>query len=180
MSFPRILAGFIATTLLLGLTGCQPKLQLPVLGHAPTWKLRDLDGREISAEQFRGKVVLLDFWATWCVPCSEELPGYIKLQKKYGPNKFVIVGISLDEAGAAHVKQFVTVKGVNYPIVLGKLDEVEALFGGMEALPTKMLIDQNGEIRDRTVGAAPAFPLAGAEAGSEAALGYERKIKALL
>lgn len=179
MRVPRTLAHLIAAALLLGLMGCQPKLKLPVLGHAPTWKLRDLDGKEISSEQFRGKVVLLDFWATWCVPCSEELPGYIQMQKKYGRDKFIIVGISLDEAGAAHVKQFVTVKGVNYPIVLGKLDEVEALFGGMEALPTKLLIDQNGEIRDRTVGAAPAFPEAGAGEG-EAALGYERKVKALL
>ena len=178
MRFPHTLATLAVVVLLIGLTGCRPKLQLPVIGHAPAWKLRDLDGKEISSDQFRGKVLLLDFWATWCVPCSEELPGYIQLQKKYGPDKLVIVGISLDEAGAAHVKQFVIVKGVNYPIVLGKLDEVEALFGGMEALPTKVLIDQNGDIRDRTVGAAPAFPVSGGT--DEAALGYERKIKALL
>jgi thiol-disulfide isomerase/thioredoxin len=167
MSVHRLSACLAAVSLMVGLMGCQPKVQLPVLGHAPAWKLKDLDGKELSSDQFRGKVVLLDFWATWCVPCSEEIPGYIRLQKKYGPDKVAIVGISLDEAGPAHVKQFVTVKGVNYPIVLGKLDEVEALFGGMEALPTKLLIDQKGEIRDRTVGAAPAPE-------------YEKKIKALL
>jgi thiol-disulfide isomerase/thioredoxin len=179
MSVPRILACFTAAFLLIGLTGCQPKVQLPVLGHAPAWKLRDLDGKEISSDQYLGKVVLLDFWATWCVPCSEEMPSYIRLQEKYGRDKFTIIGISLDEAGAAHEKQFVTVKGVNYPIVLGKLDEVEALFGGMEALPTKLQIDQNGEIRDRTVGADPAL-LRDHPAGSHPSLEYEKKIKALL
>ena len=63
---------------------------------APAWRLNDLDGREVSSDQFKGKVVVVDFWATWCGPCVEEIPGYIALQKKYGPAGLVVVGVSLD------------------------------------------------------------------------------------
>src|SRR5690606_21316725 len=81
-------------------------LTLPKLGPAPSWRLEDLAGRSVTSEQFKGKVVVVDFWATWCPPCRAEIPGYTQLQEKYGKDGFMIVGISLDQAGPDVVKRF--------------------------------------------------------------------------
>lgn len=121
---------------------------------APTWKLKDLDGREVSSDQFKGKVVVVDFWATWCVPCIEEIPGYIALQKKYGAEGLAIIGVSFDRRGPAHVKRFAEANGMNYTVVMGDETVAEA-FGGFDALPTTFLISREGRILNRKVGAAP-------------------------
>ena len=139
---------------------------LPMIGPAPSWKLKDVDGKVVTSDQFNGKVVVVDFWATWCPPCKEEIPGYIELVKKYGKDGLVIVGVSLDQGGPEVVKAFAAKAKVNYQLVMGD-DEIAAAFGGMEAIPTTFLIDRNGKIRDRKVGAEPAAD-------------YEKKIRALL
>ncbi len=72
---------------------------LPVIGPAPVWSLKDVHGKTIKSDQFKGKVLVVDFWATWCGPCRSEIPGYVELEKKYGKDGFAVVGISLDEAG---------------------------------------------------------------------------------
>jgi len=108
----------------------------------------------VSSTQFSGKVVVLDFWATWCGPCVSEIPGYIELQKKYGPQGFVIVGVSLDQKGPEHVKHFVQAHAMNYTVVMGDDSIVEA-FGGVNAIPTTFLLDRSGHIIDRKVGAVP-------------------------
>lgn len=144
----------------------QPLAALPKLGAAPAWQLKDVDGKVVSSDQFKGKVVVIDFWATWCPPCRHEIPGYIALIKKYGQEGLVIIGVSLDQEGPAVVKAFGQKFGVNYPLVMAD-DAVQAAFGGMEAIPTTFLIDRTGQVRDRKVGAEPAAE-------------YEKKIVAVL
>lgn len=127
---------------------------LPVLGPAPRWQLTGLDGQPLGAEQLKGKVVVVDFWATWCGPCVHEIPGFVALQKKYGERGLVIVGLSLDEKGAAVVRPFAERLGMNYPLALATPEVIEA-FGGIESIPTTFLIDREGRLRHRKLGAMP-------------------------
>lgn len=121
---------------------------------APAWTLKDLDGKPVSFAQFKGKVVVIDFWATWCGPCRVEIPGYIELQKKYAKDGLVIIGISIDEKGPAVVKQFAEKMGVNYQMVMAD-DKIVEAFGGIEAIPTTFIIDRSGKIQERKIGAEP-------------------------
>ena len=162
------LLSVLAVTALLGFAACQPREtadapatdsvaaqnlpSLPVIQAAPDWTLMDLDGQPVSSSQFKGKVVVIDFWATWCAPCREEIPGYIALQKKYGKDGLVIVGISLDRGGPAKVIDFAKRFGINYPVVMGDNEQLDG-FGDISAIPTTFLIDRDGNIRDRKVGA---------------------------
>lgn len=143
-----------------------PTLTLPKLGPAPAWQLKDVNGAPVSFEQFKGKVVVVDFWATWCPPCRAEIPGYIEMVRKHGKDGLVIVGISLDQAGPDVVKAFAGKTGINYQLVMGD-EAVVAAFGGVEGIPTTFLIDRQGQIRDRKVGA-------------EEAETYEQKLLAVL
>ena len=139
---------------------------LPVLGPSPLWKLTDINGQPVRSEQFKGKVVVVDFWATWCGPCRTEIPGYVELQRKYGKDGLMVIGVSLDQGGPGVVQAFVKKFGVNYQMVMGD-EAVQNAFGGMDAIPTTFLIDRTGQIRDRKVGAEPAEE-------------YEKKVASLL
>ncbi len=125
-------------------------MTLPVLGAAPDFKLRTLDGAEVSLASLRGKIVVLDFWATWCPPCVAEVPGYVKMQEKYREQGLAIVGVSVDRDASA-VPPFLKKRGVNYQVGIddGSLADQ---FGGIEAIPTTFLIDREGRIRHRKVG----------------------------
>jgi thiol-disulfide isomerase/thioredoxin len=118
--------------------------------RAPVWELKDLEGKLVKSSDFEGKVIILDFWATWCPPCKAEIPGFIELQKKYGAKGLVVVGISLDEEGPSVVKQFMIRFGMNYPVVMGNLKTMQD-FGG-KGLPTTFVIDRSGTIVSKHVG----------------------------
>jgi thiol-disulfide isomerase/thioredoxin len=121
--------------------------------RAPVWELKDPDGKPVKSSDFDGKVVILDFWATWCPPCKAEIPGFIELQEKYGEKGLVVVGVSLDEHGSSKVKQFMEEFGMNYPVVMGNIKMMED-FGG-EGIPTTFVIDRGGKIVAKHVGFAP-------------------------
>lgn len=118
---------------------------------APALTFKDLAGKEVSLAALKGKVVVVDFWATWCGPCRQEIPGYIEMQKKHGADGLVIVGVSLDQKGPRHVQRFVEQNGMNYTVVMGDNDAVEA-FGGFEAIPTTFLIGRDGRILHEKTG----------------------------
>jgi thiol-disulfide isomerase/thioredoxin len=119
---------------------------------APVWTLQDVDGKTVSSDQLKGKVVVLDFWATWCGPCRSEIPGYVELQKKYGEAGLAVVGVSLDRGGPLVVKKFVEQLKITYLIVMGD-DKIAEAFGGVEAIPTTFIIDRDGTARFRKEGA---------------------------
>lgn len=111
---------------------------------APAWTLQDTDGRVVRLADFRGRVVIFHFWATWCPPCLREIPGFVALQEKYGPAGLTVVGVSMDEDTGA-VASFAKRSGINYPVVLGT-PLVAALYGGVTAVPTTFVLDRAGKI----------------------------------
>jgi peroxiredoxin len=135
-----------------GLTAKEAKLDALLNTPARAWTLKNLDGKAVSLADFNGKVVVLDFWATWCGPCGAEIPGYIALQKKYGKDGLVIVGVSLDKSGAASVKAFAGKKGMNYTVVMADDSIVEA-YGNFNSIPTTFLINREGRIVHEKSGA---------------------------
>ncbi|HXQ80067.1 MAG TPA: TlpA disulfide reductase family protein [Opitutaceae bacterium] len=121
---------------------------------APAWTLKDLDGKAVTSDQFKGKVVVVDFWATWCAPCRREIPGYVDLQKKYASEGLVFVGISVDEDGPEVVRKFVKDHAINYTIVMADEAVVNA-FAPIDGYPTTYIIDRDGLIRDKKLGSRP-------------------------
>ena len=118
---------------------------------APDFSLPDLTGQKLSLSSYRGKVVLLDFWATWCDPCREEIPHFVELQKKYGAEGLQIVGVSMDD-GPEPVREFYQRFKMNYPVVMGNAKTGE-LYGGVLGLPIAFLIGRDGRIIARHIGA---------------------------
>lgn len=116
----------------------------------PAFSATDVTGKQISTAQLRGKVVLINFWATWCPPCREEIPALIELQKKF-KDQLQIVGIAQDSGSAADVRRFMDANGMNYPTVLSTA-EIEKLFPGVYALPTTFMLDHDGRIAQKHVG----------------------------
>jgi thiol-disulfide isomerase/thioredoxin len=118
---------------------------------APDFSLESLDGKATHLSDFRGKAVLLNFWATWCGPCKIEMPWFVDLQKQYGSQGLQIVGVAMDDASKEDIAKFAKDMGVNYPILIGK-ESVGDEYGGVPALPESFLIGRDGKIVDKIVG----------------------------
>jgi len=132
---------------------------------APGFALKDLAGKPVSLEEAKGKVVLLNFWATWCGPCRAEIPDLVDLQKRYA-DKLEIIALATEEDDADEVKRFVLHSGINYRVAMASDDVVHA-YGGIAALPTSFMIDAQGRVVQKHIGL------------NDPTL-YERELKAML
>jgi thiol-disulfide isomerase/thioredoxin len=148
----------------LGLAGCnqhpasspqpiQAAIAADEIGsHLPEFTVKDLQGREVSSADLLGKVVLIDFWATWCQPCKKEMPGYQKLLNLYGSSGFTVIGFKFDTMmDTEDPVQFAKKMGVRYPLAVAA-DDLKQKFGGIEGLPTTLLYDRQGILRKKVVG----------------------------
>jgi thiol-disulfide isomerase/thioredoxin len=144
-------------------SGCTKSSGAPtakVLANEPEVTFKDLQGKDLALASLKGKVVVVNFWATWCDPCRVEIPWLIRLQQTYASKGFTLLGVAMDEEGKSVVDPFVQsthfdVGGeqlaMNYPIVLGN-DEIADKFGGMLGLPTSIVISRDGKIAKRYIG----------------------------
>ena len=119
--------------------------------EAPDFTLQNLDGEMVSLSDHRGKVVFINFWATWCGPCRQEVPAFVELQEEYGRDKLIILGISLDQGDLSVVRDFSEQYKINYEILYGT-PQVVAEYGGIRSIPTTFVIDAEGRLRDGRVG----------------------------
>jgi len=118
---------------------------------APAFTFTDLNGNTISLENYKGKVIFLNFWATWCGPCRHEIPDFIVMYDKYKEKGLEIIGVSLDRLSKAKLKQWVQKNKINYPIVMANQDIVNDYQPG-QFIPSTILIDAQGRIRHKHVG----------------------------
>jgi thiol-disulfide isomerase/thioredoxin len=129
--------------------------------------MKDLDGRDVSLASFKGKVILLNFWATWCGPCKAEIPGFVELQDQYGKDGLVIIGYSVDDE-APKARAFAQEFKMNYPVLLGEgREDVQEAYGPIWGIPASFIISRDGRVCQKHLGIAPKAV-------------FEKEIKALL
>lgn len=153
IALPLVLAAVV-----LSLCSCAdvPTVRAAVKGEkdrkvAPDFALKDADGKTVHLSDYKGKVVLLDFWATWCGPCKIEIPWFMEFEQQYKAKGFAVLGVSMDEDGWSVVKPYLQQMKMNYRVVLGN-DKVGDQYGGVDSLPTTFLVDRQGRIASTHVG----------------------------
>jgi peroxiredoxin len=119
--------------------------------QAPDFRLRDAQGKYAKLSDYRGKVVLLNFWATWCPPCKIEIPWFVEFEKQYKDRGFAVIGVSMDEDGWDAVRPYLAHSNINYRVVVGD-DIVGQLYGGVDSLPTTFMIDREGRVANVHLG----------------------------
>ena len=124
------------------------------LAVAPDFRLPRLDGGTLRLSDYRGRVVLLNFWATWCPPCRAEIPDLVELQRTWAAEGLEVIGVSLDEEGFEAVRPFAEAYDINYPLVVDD-GTVAAQFGSLYGLPTTLVLDKEGRIVQRVIGLFP-------------------------
>lgn len=150
MTTKNILTLAILSLILVGQIACaQPGL--PKTEKAPNFKLKTQEGKTFELSKLKGKVVAVNFWATWCGPCRKEIPGFMEVYEQYKDKGLEIVGVSLDQEGWQVVKPYLERSKINYPIVVGNGDLVQA-YGGFNGIPATFVIDKKGNIFKRHIG----------------------------
>jgi thiol-disulfide isomerase/thioredoxin len=151
----KLLIGIVVIAVALGILALEHSFRRrpsPLQGIlAPDFSLPQLTGQRLELSAYRGKVVLLDFWATWCDPCREEIPHFVDLQKKYGGQGLQIIGVSMDDEPGP-VRDFYQRFEMNYPVVMGNA-KIGELYGGVLGLPIAFLIGRDGSIYAKYIGA---------------------------
>jgi len=140
---------FIFALALSILGACSQGSAIDIGGKAPDFSLADVNGKTVSLSAFNGKVVMLDFFASWCPPCRQEIPDFIELEKSYGDKGFAMIGVAL--VNASEAREFAGRMGINYPVLVddGKVSE---LYGPIRSIPTTFIIDKNGNIVKMYIG----------------------------
>jgi len=153
-----VVVAAVALMLFAGVRMARPKagvVKLKPVGKngsvAPDFELKSLEGRQVRLSEYRGKAVLLNFWATWCAPCKIEMPWFVDLQKQYASQGLQVIGVAMDDSGEEAIAKFAREMGVNYPVLIGK-EAVGDAYGGVEFLPTTFFIDRQGKVVDRVFG----------------------------
>jgi thiol-disulfide isomerase/thioredoxin len=162
--FRALLLALVLCVATANFSGCSKNGSGPASGAAlanePDVTFKDLQGNDVSLGSLKGKVVLVNFWATWCEPCRTEIPWMIEFQQKYAGKGFTMLGVAMDDEGKAAVNPFIQkaqfdVNGhpsrMDYPIVLGN-DDLASKFGGLIGLPTSVMISRDGKIEKRYIG----------------------------
>ena len=149
----RYLVSLIFLVLFIAFFGCVAKEEVEPQ-PAVNFSLPDLDGRTVSLSDYKGQVVLVNFWATWCSPCREEIPDFIEFQKEYAARGFTILGISIDTVDIADVKKFAIEFKMNYPVLYAGKEAKQLMrdYDNIRGIPTSFLIDHEGRQIKKVVG----------------------------
>lgn len=152
----KIFSGIFVLFLILPMLFCSKKKEAESSTDvnaklAPYFTLPDVNGKMVSLRDFKGKVLILDFWATWCPPCREEIPHFQNLYAQYKGKGLEIIGIAIDQGGRAAVKPFVEANRISYTILIGS-EEVTNTYGGIIGIPTTFVVDRKGNIVKKYVG----------------------------
>ncbi len=150
MTKKSIMVPAILSLLFVGQIACAQPM-LPKTEKAPNFKLKTQTGKVLELSKLKGKVVAVNFWATWCGPCVKEIPGFMEVYKQYKDKGLEIVGVSLDPKGWDVVRPYLERSKINYPIVVGDMALAEA-YGGIDAIPATFIIDKKGNIVKKHVG----------------------------
>jgi peroxiredoxin len=141
---------FLSCSRASGPIGCSAK-NSPNLKTAPDFALKDANGATVKLSDYHCKVVVLNFWATWCGPCKVEIPWFMEFEKQYKDKGFAVLGVAMDDDGWNVVKPYIAERKMNYRIVMGN-DSVASAYGGIDSLPTTFVINQDGKIVTSHIG----------------------------